>query len=282
MTGLTNNLSNPQIKILVLTLTLVVGSVVGSNYFFPSVFQITSPPSVLATPQNNNAGTYDLSKFWENSLADAKKTGYKESRWVLVYFEAPFAHRPPPVRREPKFAQAIDSIAIGATITSDNVLEATQEYKISRLPALVVLDPFGKMRTSWERRLDSQEVYRWVQGEATLLKNQVKQFRKNLDLAKESNAKNDIVKWTRLMIELSKVDFPRLDRWAEYLDLRREFDVKLDRLLLNTLAKEGIDTDYKLGKSLRQLEKQYPYPKFKKLIRYELNRLSSGKIGERF
>ena len=269
-------------KILAVSLVLVVGG--NALFHFSDSLSSSLPHSHALTWTQLKEGSdlSDLNQFWENSLSDAKKTAIEKSLWILVYFEAPFAHRPPTARREVKFVRAVKSIAIGATITSENVLEASENYKVKKLPALVLLDPFGTPKKTWERRLDAQEIFNVLQAEVLLLNNQIKKFNLALDRAKVAVQAGDIKKLTVYMNEIVSIHLPRLDRWDEYIKLRTKLNLELDRLLLKVLATEGIHTDYKLGKNLKQLEKEYPYPQLVKKIKYELSRLGERKIGERF
>lgn len=216
--------------------------------------------------------------FWSPTLEQALERARAERRWVLVFFEAPFAERLPTLRTDLQLVQALESLAVGATINSESVEQARKDYGIERVPALVLLDPDGRALRTWERRMDRGEVYRILVERRDLRDRQVARLEAAATRGAEALERDDLPDLARELQSVEGLRYSLAPRGELLGKLRRELVERLDRQLLQTLALEGIEGDHRVIRRLKQLEKQTSFEPFNRRVRRQIERMEARKI----
>ena len=234
-----------------------------------------------ARPQ---AARDQLESYWGHSLEEAEKQARTKEFWVVAYFESPFSTRKPPALVDAVLARELERQgSIGATVNADEVVEAAERFgiQVTRLPAIVLIDPLGTMRDRWELRLDRQAIHRSLVERARAFSEVRGKLRDAVKVAEGEISQEDLRGAIRALLPVLGVQKPEFPELARVRELRGDLRGRLEKLYLVLMAGEGIERDAQIVKELKKLARTYPLPEFKRRIDRELDRIERRRIGGR-
>jgi hypothetical protein len=219
--------------------------------------------------------------FWDRSLGDAlEEARAKGIPCVLAYFPAPAEDAPPPNVARFRLPEQWSAWVVGARVRAHEVQEYVSRFPPLRYPALLLLDSSGDLLYRWEKRWQTQAVvtalrvvertFREREGEQ---ENAVRALEEEVATGQLEAAVERARTIERPVLTASYRE--RVERAVAAMESG------LEVVLLETLAIEGIATDYRLKRDLGALLNRYPWPSFAANVRTELDRVSARPLGGR-
>ena len=164
-------------------------------------------------------------------------------------------------------------------MNADDAKAFMQDYEITRLPALVLLDSEGLVVYRWLGRWTAKDVvstFRAKEKRVAQLKEEVAGLLAAAEAALEGGDDRSAV---RLCDEAAEKTRAGSSGRHRLLLIVARVTERGERALVVTLAAEGIQRDYRLVKSLEELKKRYPVRTLREKIDHEIERLKERKIG---